>query len=82
MVIVLVIVVFVIIVVEFATMASDITRAMPRMFETEVIWEIVAIGTIYTKTVISRGHYPHFPLFTTRLATARLEACATKKGHA
>ncbi|MDR3101035.1 MAG: hypothetical protein LBV73_28720 [Paraburkholderia sp.] len=51
MVIVLVIIVFVIIVV----MASDIARAAPWMFETEVIWGIVAIEAIYTKTIISRG---------------------------
>jgi hypothetical protein len=50
MVIVLIIVVFV---VAFVAMASEITRAAPWIFETEVIWEIVAIETIYTKTANS-----------------------------
>lgn len=72
----------VLVIIVFVVMASDIARAVPWMFETKVIWEIVAIGTIYTKTVISRGHYPRFPLFTTRLAAAPFQACATKKGHA
>ncbi|HKT96409.1 MAG TPA: hypothetical protein VJS30_07725 [Paraburkholderia sp.] len=74
--------VIVLVIVVFVVMASDITRAVPWMFETEVIWGIVAIGIIYTKTVISRGRYPHFPLFTTRLAAASFKARATKKGHA
>ncbi|WP_167760122.1 hypothetical protein [Paraburkholderia pallida] len=83
----------VLVIIVFVVMASVITRAVPWMFETEVIWGIVAIGTIYTKTVISRGAYPHFPLFATgfgraaaaRLASARISKHCPghlKKGHA
>ncbi|MFD1554312.1 hypothetical protein ACFSHT_01550 [Paraburkholderia silviterrae] len=85
--------VIVLVIIVFVVMASVITRAVPWMFETEVIWGIVAIETIYTKTVISRGAYPHFPLFATglgraaaaRFAYARFSRhCAIhlKKGHA
>ncbi|CAB3782728.1 hypothetical protein LMG28688_01494 [Paraburkholderia caffeinitolerans] len=52
MVIVLVIIVFVVFCVS---MASEITRGVPWIFETKVIWGIVAIEAIYTKTAISRG---------------------------
>ncbi|WP_233886252.1 hypothetical protein [Paraburkholderia flagellata] len=47
--------VIVFVIVVFVVMASEIARAVPRMFVTVVIGEIFAIETIYTKTVNSRG---------------------------
>ncbi|WP_322012536.1 hypothetical protein [Paraburkholderia sp. J12] len=45
----------IVLVMAFVVMASEIARAVPWSFEIKVIWGIVAIGTIYTKTANSRG---------------------------
>lgn len=50
----------------FVLMASEIARALPWIFETVLIWGIVAIGTVYTKTVNSRGKEPHVSPFAAR----------------
>ncbi|CAM2184380.1 hypothetical protein PSAC2689_50326 [Paraburkholderia sacchari] len=45
----------VLVIIVFVVMASEIARAVPWIFETKVIWGIVAIEAIYTKTANSRG---------------------------
>jgi hypothetical protein len=42
----------IVLIIVFVVMASEITRAVPRMFVTVVIGEIFAIETIYTKQLI------------------------------
>jgi hypothetical protein len=58
--------VIVLIIVVFVVMASEIARAVPWIFESVVIWGIVAIGTVYTKTGNWRGNEPHASLFAAR----------------
>ena len=60
------VIVLIIVFVAFVLMASEIARALPWIFETVLIWEIVAIGTVYTKTVNSRGKEPHVSPFAAR----------------
>ncbi|QGZ57625.1 hypothetical protein [Paraburkholderia acidiphila] len=67
--------VIVFVIVVFVLMASEIARAVPRMFVTVVIGEIFAIEAIYTKQLICAEK-----TILSAICNAVFQAHETKKG--
>ncbi|PVX86184.1 hypothetical protein C7402_10219 [Paraburkholderia unamae] len=67
----------IVLIIVFVVMASEITRAVPRMFVTVVIGEIFAIEAIYTK----QSNYAEKTTLSA-ICNARSSGARNKKGHA